>query len=151
MTKKMFLLLTIFTPFLWVSGQTKFESMDKLIEHYSKMEGVVYDVKDDFQLPLPFIERLDRTESLIVEECSEEVVADFVSVDMTSFKDYEVAFRVADEDGEMVTLLLLPMDGADGEKFSELIFVVQEEDEGVLFRLKGVFTEPDPSMINMGK
>ena len=144
--KKIFVLLILMSS-VTLFGQKTFGSLDKLIKHYSKIEGVVYDAKKEMPLPLPFIERLDGVESLIVEECSEQDVQDFVNVDMTAFKDYEVAFRVVDAE-DKVTVLLKPIKKSDVEKFSELIFVVQEKSEGVLFRLKGVFTKPDPSMLD---
>lgn len=140
-------MLLILTSSVTLFGQKTFKSPDKLIEHYSKMEGVIYEVKKEMPLSLPFIEQLDGVESLVVEDCEERDMENFVSLDMTDFKGYEVAFRVVDAE-DKVTLLLKPIEGSGGEKFSELIFVVQEESEGVLFRLKGVFTKPDPSIIN---
>lgn len=146
MTRKMLLLLLVLMPFAMVNGQKKFDNFDKLIKHYSKIEGVIYDVRDSIALGLPFIEKLDKTESLVVEDCSEADVKAFTGIDMTEFKGYEVALRLADDE-DIVTILMKPMTKSNDEKFSEMVIVVQEEDEGVLVRLIGVFSKPDSTVL----
>lgn len=144
--KRNLILLLLFVSASFVQAQKSFDDMDKMIKYFSKIEGVTYNVKNGDKADLPFAERVDSIESLIVEECSDKDVQDFVSLDMSAFKGYEVVFRVADEE-DTVTLLAKPMKKGDDEKFSEVVFVVQEKGEGVLFRIKGVLSKPDPSII----
>lgn len=150
MIRKIFLLLLIISPFSLAYGQVEFDSLDKMIKYFSKIDGVQYEIKKTMQMTFPFVEKIDHVESLIVEDCDTGSIHDFVTFDVTRFKGYEVVFKVAD-DGDVVTLLMKPTKKSGEEKFSELVFVVQEPDEGVLFRLKGLFTKPDPVLFNNWK